>query len=428
MVARMLLLGGLMCALGACFVRTESVPGGARTVQLVDFTTSSDVEGARVIELPASVTAPPEVVVDTKGVRVGDTEVTETTEKVVTDVPGIGEVEDELGPIEFDETVRAGVRWPVDGLVGQINGRPVFAAEFFLPIEDRLVQFGRQDDLVVSRRSIVQLVRERFGVYVNSELIVAEAESGLTAEMQQGVFAWLGVLEEEVTAERGGTRFSAEQSIMDETGMTLEEFMQQQRNLGLAGQLLRTRVEPRAIVSWRDIEQAYRARLSEFRPEGTVRIGRILLLNSRDGEKIATAKAAFAEGLSFAQVAGKLDLPEEGFWRAFPVPNQSIANVDDLRSNVREALTGLEIGQPSAAIEGTTSTSWYAVLGYSRPPSRSIFDAAVQLGLRRQLEQIRYGQEQERYLLTLRRRWVNDDIRKMEVRLVEIALRRYWQG
>ena len=32
------------------------------------------------------------------------------------------------------------------------------------------------------------------------------------------------------------------------------------------------------------------------------------------------------------------------------------------------------------------------------------------------------------YLDSLRRRWVNDEIRKMELRLIDIALRRYWQG
>ena len=48
--------------------------------------------------------------------------------------------------------------------------------------------------------------------------------------------------------------------------------------------------------------------------------------------------------------------------------------------------------------------------------------------LRNQIGSMRYGQQEARYLDSLRRRWVNDDIMKMEVRLVELALRRYWQG
>ena len=150
--------------------------------------------------------------------------VTETIERVETVAPDGAVTSTIDGPIEFDESIRVGVRWPIDGLVGQINGRPVFVAEFFIPIEDRLAQLGRDQDPMTARRAIIQIVRERFIAYVNSELIIAEAESELTPEMQQGIFGWLGMMEQQVTAQRGGTRFEAEESIMAETGLTMEEF------------------------------------------------------------------------------------------------------------------------------------------------------------------------------------------------------------
>lgn len=419
----------VLLALGSgCITPTESIPAGARTVQLTDFTQRSGTEGSFVVEVPEEVIAEPEVVVREEGTRIGDTEVAVRTEVMRTEVPGTGVVESDLSPIEFDETVRPGVVWPVDGLVGQINGRPVYAAEFFLPIQDRLATIAQQGDLVTTRRAIIQLVRERFNAYVNSELIIAEAESELTPEMQQGIFAWLGMMEGEVTAERGGTRFAAEQSVMDETGMTLEEYLQQQKNLGLAGQLLRKRVQPRAIVSWRDIEQDYRSRLREFRPAGSVQIGRILLLNARDAERIEAARAAFAEGRSFTEVAREIEADDDGFWRNFKLEGSGLETVEGLRSSIRDELAGLAIDQATPEVAGRTSTAWYAVLGYVTPPSFSIFDPEVQLGIRNKLEGIRYSQQEDKYLTSLRRRWVNDDIRKMEIRLVEIALRRYWQG
>jgi len=428
MNARMPLVICLISLTGACSTPTETIPPGARTVRLEDFTSSSDVTGSRVVEMPASVTAPPTLIEETRSVVIGDTELTETVDRIESIAPDGSVTSVVDGPIEFDETVRVGVLWPVDGLVGQINGRPVFAAQFFLPIQDRLVQIGLEQDLVTSRRAIIQIVRERFMAYVNSELIIAEAESELTPEMQQGIFGWLGMMEEEVTAERGGTRFQAEESIMAETGMTLEEFIQQQRNLGLAGQLLRRRVEPRAIVSWRDIEQEYRSRIREFQPVGSVIIGRILLLNSRDSEKIETVKAAFASGSTFAKVASDIGLEDGGLWRTFELDADGLAGVEGLRANIRESLVELPVNTASPMIEGRTSSSWYAVLGYDTPPSRSIFDPDVQLMLRNQISSMRYGQQEARYLDSLRRRWVNDDIRKMEIQLVELALRRYWQG
>ncbi len=429
MTLRLLPLIVLTGLLPSCYSPTESIPEGARTVQLQDFTVKSEVQGSNVIEVPAAVTADPEVVVETEMTTVGDTEVSETVEEVRTQVPGVGVEETQLGPVDFDESVRAGVMWPVDGLVGQINGRPVYAAEFFLPIQDRLAQISNNEaDLVTTRRAIIQIVRERFSVYVNSELIIAEAESELTPDMQQGIFAWLGMMEGEVTAERGGTRFAAEQSIMDETGLTMEEYLQQQKNLGLAGQLLRKRVQPRAIVSWRDIEQEYRSRITEFRPLGSVQIGRILLLNSKDGEKIEQVKTAFAEGQSFSEVVELIEAKDDGFWRNFELKGDGLQSVEGLRSSILDALVNLQMNQATPAVVGKTSTSWYAVLGYITPPSFSIFDPQVQLGIRNKLESIRYGQQEEKYLVSLRRRWVNDDIRKMEIRLVEMALRRYWQG
>jgi hypothetical protein len=428
MIARMLLISCGTAMLCGCFTPSESVPSGARTVQLSDFTQKSDVEGSHVIEVPGAVTAAPEVVLDVSGSVIGDTQVTEAVESIRTTAPDGRVTQTRSGPVDFNETIRRGVAWPVDGLVGQINGRPVFAAEFFLPIQDRLTQLALQEDLVTSRQAIIQIVRERFNVYVNSELIIAEAESELTPEMQQGIFAWLGMMEGEVTAERGGTRFAAEQSIMDETGLTMEEFLQQQKNLGLASQLLRKRVEPRAIVSWRDIEQDYRARYAEFNPAGSVSIGRVLLLKSRDADKIEAVRALLEQGVTFTEMAREIGAKDDGFWMLFDTTANTIESADGLRSTIREALDGLELDQATPAIEGRTSVSWYAVLGYDTPPGRSIFDPVVQLGIRNKLTSIRYDQQESRYLDSLRRRWVNDDIRKMEIRLVELALRRYWQG
>ena len=176
-------------------------------------------------------------------------------------------------------------------------------------------------------------------------------------------------------AQRGGT--AGAKSLMDETGMTMEEFLDQQRKLGLAGQLIRKRVQPRAIVSWRDIEQSYRADIDVYMPPGQVVIGRILLLNRRDADKIARVKQAFAEGRSLQDVAVELGIKDDGEWRTFTLDNRDVSDLSDLKQEVRDGLKGLEVGMPTAAIEGRTSTSWYCVpsscppLGASSIPGSS---------------------------------------------------------
>ena len=421
-------LAALVLQQGCLFTATESVPSGARSVGLSDFNSSSTVAAGHVLQVPTEVTAAPKVVTTTEATEVGDTEVSVTRREIIVDQPGIGAEGADLGPIELDETIKVGVRWPVDGLVGQINGRPVFAAEFFMPIEDRLIRIAADAGPSESQRAIINLVHERWMTFVNSELVIAEAESGMNIQMQQGLFAWLTDLEEEVTAQRGGTRFGAEQSLMEDTGLTMEEFIEQQRKLGLAGQLIRKKVEPRAIVSWRDIEQVYQTDIDLYVPPSQVVIGRILLLNRRDAERIEEVKAAFADGRSFQKVATEMGVKDDGEWRTFTLTDNNLQGLADLKQEVREALIGLKIDQATVPIEGRTSTTWYSVLGFIEPPSRSIFDAGVQLSIRGQLEAIRYSDEERKYLDSLRRRWVNDEIKKMELRLIDIALRRYWQG
>lgn len=415
----------LLCG---CFASSESIPSGSRNVALSDFTTRSDVAGALVLSVPEEVTAMPVVVTETKMSEVGDTDVTETTQEIIASAPGIGPEVASLGDIEFDERVKVGRRWPIDGLVGQINGRPVFAAEFFVPIEDRLVNIGRQGTPEQNRDAILQIVRQRFSQFVNSELVIAEAESGMTPQMQEGLFGWLSDLKQEVTAQRGGTSFGAEQSLLDETGMNMEEYIEQQRKLGLAGQLLRQKVEPRAIVSWRDVEQAYQAEISTYQPPRKVMIGRILLLNSRDAMQIETAKQAFSQGNDFSTVAKELGVKNDGAWRTFTLEEGAISGITDLAQGVRDALEDVRIDEATQAVEGRSSTAWYSIIAFETPPSRSIFDSDVQLLIRNRLESFAYDSEETNYLDSLRRRWVNDDIRKMEIKLMQLALRRYWQG
>ena len=162
MPARFLTILGLSSALGVLpgclFTPTESVPQGARQVQLEDFTTRSSVPQGNVLQVPQEVLASPEVVTTTEETEIGDTEVSVTRREIIVDEPGVGAEGADLGAVEFDETIKVGVRWPVDGLVGQINGRPVFAAEFFLPIEDRLIRIAADAGPEGSQRAIISLV------------------------------------------------------------------------------------------------------------------------------------------------------------------------------------------------------------------------------------------------------------------------------
>ena len=81
----------------------------------------------------------------------------------------------------------------------------------------------------------------------------------------------------------------------------------------------------------------------------------------------------------------------------------------------------------SEPIEARGFVSWLAIMEVETQEQRSLYDREVQLALESELRARRRIIERDRYIETLRSRWVTDDIQEMESRLIEIALQRYWR-
>ena len=335
-----------------------------------------------------------------------------------------GQIDSEVDVFEMRAPV--GDRYTIDGLVGQINGRPIYADEFLIPIADRIMRIASDPNIPrpTAIAEVEKLVALRFNDVVDSELIVAEAESSLSPEMQQGIFGWLQSIQEQTIAERGGTRATAEASIGEEFQISLDEFLEERRTVALAMNLLRKRIEPRAIVSWRDVEQEYRRRWSEYNPPALMRIGRIRFSKTRQAEQIEEAKAIFAKGGSFKDAVAKFDIADDGFWLEVERPQNGIQGTK-LAPAIKDRLEDLQEGMPSVPLEQTAFMSWFTVMSVERPDGRSIYTTSVQIQLESYLRNIRERQERARYIASLRSRWINDDISKMQVRLVKIAKDRY---
>ena len=95
--------------------------------------------------------------------------------------------------------------YPIDGLIGQINAAP--SSRTSSSCRSRTASSGSSRNAAAGNaiRDVDRLVASRFEEYVNSELIIAEAESKLTTEQQQGVLAWLQGVQEQTITDRGGT-------------------------------------------------------------------------------------------------------------------------------------------------------------------------------------------------------------------------------
>jgi hypothetical protein len=322
--------------------------------------------------------------------------------------------------------------WIVDALVGQVNGRPVFAQEFLEPIEARLIQLSRSNDRVAGWRQAQGILEARFEDFINSELIISEAESQLTPEQQQGFFGWLKSLQEGTIAEYSGSREEARERMQEDLGMDIEEFIQQRRDASLVQYLLDRKVKPRTIVAWRDVEREYLARDAEFNPPAMVVIGRIAVNGRSEPEKLAQVRAWIAEGKQFRDIAEALKLEKGGMLTQIPVkPGEdaaaAIASTADLTTVAKENLRGVTPGGVGAPIERGDTVTWLGIAEVKQDPPRSLYDPAVQIQLKAELDGMRGGFERSRYISRLRSRWVSDDITRIEARLKEIALERYWK-
>jgi hypothetical protein len=397
----------------------------AQAITLSDFARPPEALKTDVVGIEPVVVETPEVVTDEVEMSSGDRTFVETRREVISQNTD-GRTEIDATRSTFERKLDPGQSWPVEGLVGQVNGRPVFANAFLEPIADRLLSAAALRDRVEGRRVFVELVRLSFKDLVDNELIVADAESKLSPEQQQGLFAWLRSFQEETIAERGGSRAAAEASLEAEESQTLEQFVQQKRDIALVRRLMNERIEPRTIVSWRDIVQEYERRRAEFNPPPVLKLGRIRLNPRTDADAIAKVKAMAAEGKKFSEIAAELKLPDGGLWQTFDYPPDGIAGMP-FTDATKERLTGLGIDVPSAPLEQRELVVWLGILALDRPPSRSLFDRDVQLQLRAELEGRRRAIDRQRYLDSLRSRWVTDEIGEMERRLVEIALERYWR-
>jgi hypothetical protein len=322
-----------------------------------------------------------------------------------------------------------GDRIIVDSMVGQVNGRPIFADEFFAPIEDRLIAERRRSTAREFLPKAQEIIRLQLQSIVRNNLFLAEAESKIiTGEQQQmGLRAWLLEREEQRIATYRGSEEEARQQLR-ERGTSLEEAMEEEKDVTLITELFRQQISPRVIVSWRDIEREYeRERWQErFNPPGRVTLARIRLSTEHEAETIELVKERLSAGEDFLAIAESIDQPNGGIWQTFEVTGDDLSTTVITNALIRERMAELAgEGDTTEPFEIGSSTWWLHVAEIDRPEQKSLYDPDVQRMLANYLREVRRLEEQDRYLRTLLDETIIDELEQMEQRLLRIAMRRY---
>ena len=331
-----------------------------------------------------------------------------------------------LEPRTVFALTQPGDRVVVDSLVGEVNGRPIFADEFLALIEDRLLQVAGQTTGMQRVQAFESIIRPTLQAVVKNELILADAEFALSENEQRGLFAFMRSLKERVIREEGrGTRYEAEQKLRGEAGAgDIEEYLGRQRDFIIIDQLRRQRIAPRIVVSQRDIEHEYQRRYQEFNPPPRVTLAKINLSTESQADLIDQVSQRLTSGEAFSAIAEDLGLPNAGVWDTFDMGSGGITDIE-VADAVKSRLEGLSEGQTTEPFVLGASTIWLHVQKVERRPARSLFEPAVQRQLAEQLQQRRSNEEWDRYVRSLFEEGIYDELEDMADRLLEIALQRY---
>ncbi|MCA9310611.1 MAG: peptidyl-prolyl cis-trans isomerase [Phycisphaerales bacterium] len=346
------------------------------------------------------------------------------------DAPGTAPDVIVIGSMAGQDAQPTGDVYLVDQLAGQINGKPVYASEFFRESETRLRQkarelagteAGRRQWLVETRRDIQDGLLER----VRDEILLAEFRATLTAEQRLGVLAFIDSLRDDLISGNLGSAALANERLTETEGLTIDEKVKDLADQELIRAHIRQVVSRHVHVTPRDIEQYYYQNLDKFQPPPEARF-HIIRVRATDEAAVARVESGLASGVSAQDLAvdpGDYEPEREGLVVS-PIPDRDYATAQ-LMGNpaLNEAARALSPGQTSPAIALGTSIYWIHLDEIHQPEGRTLYEA--QLEIEGELRQQRFVEEHERYFKTLLSRANISDIDEMGDRLFQYAAERF---
>lgn len=315
----------------------------------------------------------------------------------------------------------------IDAKIGDINGKAIYASEFFKSLDARF----RAEAKTLPRNEWLAKadaeIRRKLNDMVNQELLRAEALASLTPEQRSyGIRAFMNSIRRDLRLRNQGSTALAGRRLADEsgTGLTVDEMLQQRTEQALVAQQLDAKVRQRVHISWREIQREYDRLWDEFNPNPTAMF-RLIRVRSDDADAIAAISSALAAGTPFDQVAAlpaNGHRPEEGGL----IPREltdGLASVKLARSDtVNEAARALAPGQVVGPIADDGFTYWIQLDKVVRQAT-PLYDA--QLLIASQLQDSAGNEEFRNYIDHLRADASYTDLDRMARRLLAIAAARY---
>jgi hypothetical protein len=284
---------------------------------------------------------------------------------------------------------------------------------------------------------------------VKNDLLLSEARSGMTKEEEYGLFAIIGQMREDLASAEGGSQSQMRQNIEQQSGVSVEKFLEFQRDQILIEALDRQEIWPKVNVTWRDIQREFeQVSLGEIiqagdedetridaillglqkgiplgridAAQGSITLGMIRL--QHDDPRIEEVIRNFELGLTFKEVAGLVDIPNSGEWETFQLGLGGVEDID-VSDVIKSKLLGATVGESLSPIELSSSLVWMSILHQQKPIS--LYNRRIQIALRNALRRVQFSREKNRFIKSLWGEGSIHEVKAMAERVANIAVRRY---
>jgi hypothetical protein len=312
----------------------------------------------------------------------------------------------------------------LDAKVGDINGHPIYASEFFAPIRDQLIAEADRLSMGQWQRVAARAIATRLDGIIADELLRAEAIASLSQQQRLGLRAFLQGFRSDLLSQNLGSSELANRRVLEEQGITLDEALRKQEIDTLIRLTLFREINRRVNVSWRDIKQRYERDLEKYAPPPTATFRRIRVF-STNADDVASVNEQLDSGVAFEEIAAsELNTfkPAEGGIESFEIKSEFGATKFYGIDILNEKAWSLSSGEWTGPFESGPSTYWLKLEGIEQE-SISLYDA--QLAIQREITLERRLEQQDEYLGRLIDRAHFSSRDEILLQLIDIATERF---
>lgn len=314
----------------------------------------------------------------------------------------------------------------IDVKVGDINGKPLFANEFFEPFADRLRAEAARMRRDQWRTSTRQQIQTKLDELIEAELLRAEALEALEPEEKAGFFAFMRQVQDRIESQNMGSREAANERLVATEGKSLDAYMREEERRQLVDIQVREKIQKRVSVPWRDVRQEYDRFYETFNPPPVLTY-RLIQIAKDKPEKLAEFQKLRDAGTPFDKIATNKDVngykADSGGLEERQLKGEREQASLFGNAQLNKAAQTLSVGSISEPITVGDNIS-YLYLEKIDQQSKSLYEAQVLI--ENVLRESRTKTARAKYINRLRERASISDTTEMTRQLLTIAEARYW--